>query len=94
MIDGDVQQLDKHSLTVSFPINFREGTRKNAVYLRFIMDVKVSQAGQSVSGTVESENSAPFVVMTNQKQWEACERTLLLRDSFNGQVYFFILLFN
>lgn len=62
------------------------GTRKNAVYLRFIMDIKVNQAGQVVTGTIESENSDPFVVMTNQKQWEACERTLLLRDAFNGQV--------
>ena len=93
MIEGDIQQLDQNLLTVSFPISFKEGTRKNAVYLRFIMDISVNQAGQSVSGSIESENSNPFVVMTNQKQWEACERTLLLRDSFNGQVLFFFLLF-
>ena len=87
MIENDVQLLDPQTLTAKFPITFLEGTRKNAVCLRFAMDVQVEQSGMKVSGSLEVErSSSPFVVMTNQKQWEGCERTLLLRDAFAGQV--------
>ena len=84
-ISGHTQQLDNSLLKAQFPITFEEGTRKNVAKLRFIVDVQVEQMGHKASGSLESiTNSAPFVVMTNQKQWEGCERTLLQRDAFGG----------
>ena len=80
------------SYIVQFPLTFCEGTRKAGVHLRFTLQVQVIQNGRPVEGTVESDSSKPFVVMTNQKQWEACERTLLLRDAFHDKVRIHLLI--
>lgn len=85
MISNDTQLMDPQYV-VQFPLTFCEGTRKNGVHLRFSMQVQVVQNGRTVEGTVESDSTKPFVVMTNQKQWEACERTLLLRDAFGDKL--------
>ena len=86
-ISNDTQPLDATSHKAKFPLLFQEGTRKNAAEIRFSVDLQVLQSGQQMNCTLEStENSAPFVVMTNQKQFEGCERTLLFRDAFRGQL--------
>lgn len=88
MIDHNVQAFDNsnNQFKAQFPLLFLEGTRKNAATMKFYVDVQINQMGQETTGTLETVcASSPFVVMTNQKQWEACERTLLLRDAFEGK---------
>ena len=87
LIRHDTQPMDAPHFKAKFPLIFLEGSRKNAAEIRFSMDIQVLQSGQQMSGTLESaQNTAPFVVMTNQKQFEGCERTLLLRDAFRGHL--------
>jgi len=86
-ISGNTQPLDHSLLKAKFPITFEEGTRRNAARMRFIVEVQLQQMGHTTTGTLESvNNSSPFVVMTNQKQWEGCEKTLLLRDAFGSSL--------
>ena len=67
-------------------MKFEEGTRKNPASLQFSVQVSVSQCGNThVAASVESALSSPFVIMTNQRQYEDCERMLLMRDSFGDQ---------
>jgi hypothetical protein len=85
MLANDTQLMDLNHI-VKFPLQLCEGTRKSGVHLRFAMSIRVTQNYTTLESTIESDSSHPLVVMTNQKQWEACERTLLLRDAFMGQV--------
>ena len=51
--------------------------------LRFVVQVKT--ASNTVS-TVESNASQPFIVITNDCQWEGSEGTLLKNEAFSDQV--------
>ncbi len=67
-------------------MSFMAGTRKNSVGIRFGIQVQVGagQAAQAV--TVESDNSLPFIVITNECQWEESEGTLIKKETFGDQV--------
>ena len=68
-----------------FPLKFLQGTKKAAVFLRFAM--QVGYAGLSNVSTIESNLSAPFVVITNECQWEGSAGTLFKKEAFpQGQV--------
>jgi len=82
LIENDTQMMERQFMVAKFPLVFKEGTRKASIKIRFEMDVEVLQSGRSIKASVESVCTKPFVVMTNQKQWEACERPLLQGDAF------------
>lgn len=62
------------------------GSRKHPVTLRFSMIVQVGQGGAAQSATIESELSNPWVVITNECQWEEAEGLLIRREAFNDSV--------
>lgn len=66
-----------------FPLKFLTGTRKSCVTLRFVVQVKT--ASNAVT-TIESNASQPFIVITNDCQWEGSEGTLLKNEAFSDQV--------
>jgi len=59
---------------------------KNAVTLRFGIQVQVGQGPTAQTLTVESEASQPFIVITNECQWEESEGTLIKKDAFGEQL--------
>ncbi|GAM18948.1 hypothetical protein SAMD00019534_021230 [Acytostelium subglobosum LB1] len=81
-MEKDTQTLDPIKHTAKFPIKFLTGTRKGCVKLQFLMQVKTSD-GTIVN--VPSATSQPFIVITNDCQWEGSEGTLLKKESFNDK---------
>eukprot|EP01111_Echinosteliopsis_oligospora_P017924 TRINITY_DN7965_c0_g1_i1.p1 TRINITY_DN7965_c0_g1~~TRINITY_DN7965_c0_g1_i1.p1 ORF type:complete len:497 (-),score=139.14 TRINITY_DN7965_c0_g1_i1:105-1595(-) len=81
-LESDLAQLHASSRLGDFPVKFMAGTRKAAVHLKFGVPVRCG----GVSSTIESEMSNPFVVITNECQWEGSAGTLLKKDSFGGQL--------
>lgn len=71
-----------------FYLKFLSGTRKNPVRLRFGIQLQINQNGAAQTVTVESNSSRPFIVITNECQWEESEGILLKKDAFGEQVKF------
>jgi hypothetical protein len=69
-----------------FYLKFLTGTRKNPVRLRFGIQLQINQNGAAQTVTVESNSSRPFIVITNECQWEESEGILLKKDAFGEQV--------
>jgi len=84
-IDCDTQTVDAFNRVAKWHLKFLNGTRKNSVTLRFGMQVQVSQPNGAVTVTVESHSTRPFIVITNECQWEESEGTLLKKDAFGEQ---------
>lgn len=84
-IDCDTQTVDAFNRVAKWHLKFLNGTRKNSVTLRFGMQVQVSQPNGPVTVTVESHSTRPFIVITNECQWEESEGTLLKKDAFGEQ---------
>lgn len=80
MISNDVKELCDDTLTASFPLKFLQGTRRSKVCCKFVMIYKTLD--QKYSYTVESEVSNPFIVITNESQWDAAEEVLFKWDLF------------
>jgi len=85
-IENDTQTMDVFRRVVKWHLKFLNGTRKNAVNLRFGMQVQVSQGPGSAAVTIESNNSQPLIVITNECQWEESEGVLIKKDAFGDQV--------
>ena len=69
-------------------LRFLSGTRKTPATIRFGIQVQLSPAhGSSGMYTVESHSSDPFIVITNECQWEECEGTLIKKHTFGDQVF-------
>jgi len=84
-IDCDTQTVDAFNRVAKWHLKFLNGTRKSSVTLRFGMQVQVSQPSGAVTVTVESHSTRPFIVITNECQWEESEGTLLKKDAFGEQ---------
>jgi len=84
-IDSDTQTVDAFNRVAKWHLKFLNGTRKNSVTLRFGMQVQVTQPNGAVTVTVESHSTRPFIVITNECQWEESEGTLLKKDAFGEQ---------
>jgi len=82
-IESDVQHINP-ARVAHFPLKFLSGTRKSAVHIKMGVPVRAGPGGASI--TVESEMSNPFVVITNECQWENSAGTLLKKDAFGGQL--------
>ena len=79
LIQPATAALDPGSLTAKFPLHFLDGTKNTPVALRFSVQTMVNGA---VPVVVESELSAPFIVMTHKDQWKGAAGLMFKRDSF------------
>ncbi|EFA82265.1 signal transducer and activator of transcription family protein [Heterostelium album PN500] len=82
-LEMDSQPIYPATLTAHFPLKFLAGTRKSSVNLKFGVNVRDMD---SVTTAVESDSSNPFVVITNECQWEGSAGVLLKKDAFDGQL--------
>jgi len=90
-IENEQESMDDNTKIAKFNIKFLNGTRKNLATLKFDMQVKLR--GGSVI-PVESNPSHPFVVITNECQFEESDGLLLRTESFHSvSVLFYILFF-
>ena len=79
LIQPTAVSLDPVMLTARFPLHFLDGTKNAPVALKFSLQVLIHG---TVSVTLESELSAPFVVMTHKDQWKGAAGAMLKRESF------------
>lgn len=77
-----VVSMDEAQRIAKYHLKFLNGTRKNPVTLKFSMQVQV--VGGAGTVTVESPPSNPFIVITNECQYEESDGTLLKKDSFGN----------
>eukprot|EP01096_Ripella_sp_DP13-Kostka_P016086 TRINITY_DN771_c0_g2_i2.p1 TRINITY_DN771_c0_g2~~TRINITY_DN771_c0_g2_i2.p1 ORF type:complete len:726 (-),score=340.17 TRINITY_DN771_c0_g2_i2:336-2240(-) len=82
-IETDTQPIDTFRRTAKWHLKFLNGTRKNSATLRFGIQAQVVQGPNTATVTVESQSSMPFIVITNECQWEESEGVLLKRDTFS-----------
>lgn len=81
LLQYDLQAMDPELLIARFPVKFLTGTRKSSVSIRFSM--------QTLTGpfltTLESPATSPFVIITNDCQWEGSEDLMLKNDLFSDK---------
>jgi len=82
-LEMDSQPIYPATLTAHFPLKFLAGTRKCSVNLKFGVNIRDMD---NTTTTVESDASNPFVVITNECQWEGSAGVLLKKDAFDGQL--------
>eukprot|EP01132_Coremiostelium_polycephalum_P005010 gene5010-6239_t len=82
-LEMDSQPIYPATLTAHFPLKFLAGTRKCSVNLKFGVNIRDMDNGTTA---VESDASNPFVVITNECQWEGSAGVLLKKDAFDGQL--------
>eukprot|EP01130_Rhizamoeba_saxonica_P005689 TRINITY_DN2259_c0_g1_i1.p1 TRINITY_DN2259_c0_g1~~TRINITY_DN2259_c0_g1_i1.p1 ORF type:complete len:737 (-),score=128.03 TRINITY_DN2259_c0_g1_i1:41-2107(-) len=79
--------LDPLTNEARFPLRFKEGTRKSVVNLVFSTQVRVigmSRIEETI--VVESTPTSPFIVITNENQWQVSEEEILKIDAFQNNV--------
>jgi len=62
---------------VRWPLRFAAGTRRNLIRCRFMVTLRFRHRGELVNQDCVSELTPPFVVITNECQWDDCEGDLL-----------------
>jgi hypothetical protein len=83
-IANDTQDLDPQGEAAFSDIRFPNGTRLKMVRLQFNVQVQhVVVGGAMASTTLESDPSDPFVIITNENQWQASAGILLKKDAFD-----------
>jgi hypothetical protein len=85
-IEQDTAAIDNYRRCAKWQLKFLNGTRKSPVALRFGMQVQVAQPSGTATVTIESNLSHPFIVITNECQWEESEGTLMRKDCFGELV--------
>lgn len=89
-VQNDSQELDARGFATFSAMRFPQGTRIKAVRLQFAVQVHFANPmphdAPAVTGValVQSEPSAPFVVMTNENQWDVSAGLLLQRELFSA----------
>ena len=88
-VENNTQPLDARQRANFDAISFPQGSRGKAVRLHFSVQVAFYPAGgdpgaalHSVPTTLQSDPSAPFVVLTNESQWEAGAGMLLQKEVY------------
>ena len=80
-------QLDEHGFASFFALKFDKATKKKVARLHFSMEAQIETPyGKWEKVQIQSEASAPFIVFTNENQWESSEAILLKKDCFAGQL--------
>lgn len=86
-LQNAIHPLDPQTWTAAFPVKFAQGSRRCRVTLRFSVDVTMlGRFKQPVVATIESNSTNPFIVTTNESQWEGSEQILLKSDVFGGML--------
>ena len=81
---------DSYTHSAKWNLKFGNGTRKQPVTIRF--SIKAEMQLHATNGTsthtlpLQSQLSRPFIVITNECQWEEGEGTLLRRACFGNNV--------
>lgn len=84
-IDAHIQNLNPSTRIAKFPLKFNAGTKKASATLKFSMQLTLQ--GNTAPITIESNQSLPLVVITNECQWEGSAGTLLKKEAFStGQL--------
>eukprot|EP00727_Mastigamoeba_balamuthi_P009430 m51a1_g5109 hypothetical protein (594) ;mRNA; r:330268-333115 len=74
-------QLEPGTTSFKLPLKFRDGTNNSAVALKFSLQLAMPGGG---AATVESNVTAPFVVITHKDQFRGAAGVLLKRDCFGN----------
>lgn len=82
---NEVQTLDSESLISNFPLKFLRGTRKGKAYLKFSTIINCIDSSSQYH--IESETSKPFVIITNESQWESAEEIIFKDYLFKNSKY-------
>ena len=87
-ITNDKQEMDDCGIARFTDLRFPQGTRLKMVRLQFAVEVQFAQFnGTACKALLETkEPSNPFIVMTNENQWESSEGILLKKDVFEGNI--------
>lgn len=86
ILSNDSQEMDQSGVAAFADLKFLQGTRQKVVRLQFNQEVQFIQIDGNIGRvSVVSDTSSPFIVLTNEKQWDVVEGTLLRRDAFEGQ---------
>jgi hypothetical protein len=85
---NDTQDLDSQGEAPFNDIRFPHGTRLKMVRLQFSVQIQHLLPGATSPTilTLESNTSEPFIVMTNENQWEFSAGILLKKEAFDGRV--------
>eukprot|EP01102_Stenamoeba_stenopodia_P007062 TRINITY_DN1973_c0_g1_i1.p1 TRINITY_DN1973_c0_g1~~TRINITY_DN1973_c0_g1_i1.p1 ORF type:complete len:620 (+),score=154.28 TRINITY_DN1973_c0_g1_i1:310-2169(+) len=82
-VQQDTQELDNSNQAVFSNLRFPSGTRMKTARLQFTLDVKYSdRTGSVTTGMIESDTTAPFIVVTNESQWDLAAGALLKKEAF------------
>jgi hypothetical protein len=81
LLENDSESLDEFQRTAKFHLKFLNGSRISFANVKFAVQVQV--AGQSV--TLESLPSNPFVIITNESQYNKSDGMLLKIETFGAQ---------
>lgn len=85
---NEVQVIDSNTLIANFPLKFLRGTRKGKAFFKFSTIVNyVDNCNNSSHYHIESEISKPFVIITNESQWESAEEIIFKHNLFNNSKY-------
>lgn len=79
---SDSVDMDDHGFASFYSLKFDKATRKRVAKLQFSMDATISTPKGSLQTPIQSESSSPFIVFTNESQWEESESILLKKDCF------------
>lgn len=82
-LESDTQRVDEFTNRAKFHLKFLQGSRKNVANMKFSMNVIVG-AHQL---TLESNPSQPFVIITNECQYEEAECLLIKSCAFGTRVW-------
>eukprot|EP01117_Protostelium_nocturnum_P010857 TRINITY_DN3916_c0_g1_i3.p1 TRINITY_DN3916_c0_g1~~TRINITY_DN3916_c0_g1_i3.p1 ORF type:complete len:582 (+),score=189.80 TRINITY_DN3916_c0_g1_i3:195-1940(+) len=80
-IENETEIMDESTKLAKCHIKFLNGTRKNIANIKFNMQVQLRN-GSTIA--VESNPSSPFVVITNECQFEESDGLLLKTESFGN----------
>lgn len=85
-ISNDVADFDSQGEASFGDLRFPAGTRLKMVRLQFSVHIQYVIVGKTNLTTtiLESEPTEPFVVMTNENQWDNSAGILLKKDSFDN----------
>eukprot|EP01102_Stenamoeba_stenopodia_P016602 TRINITY_DN5820_c0_g1_i1.p1 TRINITY_DN5820_c0_g1~~TRINITY_DN5820_c0_g1_i1.p1 ORF type:complete len:555 (-),score=113.32 TRINITY_DN5820_c0_g1_i1:163-1827(-) len=85
-ISNDVADFDSQGEACFSDLRFPAGTRLKMVRLQFSVHVQYVLVGKTNLTTtiLESEPTEPFVVMTNENQWDNSAGILLKKDAFDN----------
>ena len=86
-IQNDAQTMDDNGICRFPDLRFPIGTRLRMVRLHFSVEAQYTKIdGKLGKQLLESNLSNPFVVMTNENQWESSAQALLEFDIFGGNL--------